>query len=211
MAQRRSNVGKGALGGQQGSAGDIGELGAGLTDLVLGNGPKPPEYGRTFSRASSLRFYTQYTEYERSMGLCNSGQSIRRPLLTVSQLLRQSIRKCLSRTYFDGTELDEADLREALAKHAECWTDDTLEPSIAPAAVSRMVVMGTETTAVDRIDAVQSRLEQYFENPSAERVFRDSSGAFKEGPAAVFSKAVVASLSPPRVQGQSGKQARHAR
>ncbi|CAB1100536.1 unnamed protein product [Ectocarpus sp. CCAP 1310/34] len=53
----------------------------------------------------------QYNEYERSMGLCNSGQSIKRPLLTSSQLLGQSIRKCLSRTYCDGTELEETDLR----------------------------------------------------------------------------------------------------
>jgi len=48
MAQRRSTVGRGALGGQQGSAGDIGELGAGLTDLVWGDGPKTPERGRIF-------------------------------------------------------------------------------------------------------------------------------------------------------------------
>ncbi|CAB1096113.1 unnamed protein product [Ectocarpus sp. CCAP 1310/34] len=164
----------------------------GFTDLVWGNRLKPPEYGRTFSRASSLRFFTQYNEYERSMGLCNSGQSIKRPLLNECQLLRQSIHKCLSRTYFDGTELEETDLCEALAKHAECWTDDTIEPSIAAAAVTRMVAMGTKATAVDRIDAVRSRLER--EYPSAER---NSAGAFKNGSAAVMSKAVVAESAPP--------------
>ena len=90
-----------------------------------------PEYGRTFSQANSLKFYTSYQEYKRSTALCNSGQSITRPVLTVAQLLRKSIRSCLSRTYFDGSELEETDLLEALAKHAECWTDDVMDLSIA--------------------------------------------------------------------------------
>ena len=84
-------------------------------------------------------------------------------MLSVAQLLRQSIRSCLSRTYFDGTEIQEHNLREALAKHAECWTDDSIDPSIAAAEVCRRVTMGSEAT-VDRIDAVHSRLEHYFEN-----------------------------------------------
>ena len=56
----------------------------------------------------------------------------------------------------------------------------------------RRVTMGSEATAVDQIDAVQSRLEQYFENPSAARVSCDTLGAYKRGPAAVISKALVA-------------------
>ena len=71
----------------------------------------------------------------------------------------------------------EDDLREALAKHAECWNDGALDLSIAAAEVCRRVTMGSEATAVDRIDAVHSRLEQFFLNPSAERVFRDTLGA----------------------------------
>ena len=93
--------------------------------------------------------------------------------------------------------LQEDDLREALAKHAECWTDDSVDPSTAAAEVCRRVTMGSEATAVNRIDAVHSCLEQYFENPSAERVFRDTLGAYKRGPAAVISKALVAGLNPP--------------
>ena len=89
----------------------------GLNDLILGSGPGAPQYGRVFSQAASLRFYTQYAEYERAMELSSNAQSISRPVLSVAQLLRQSIRSCLSWTYFDGTELQEDDLREALAKH----------------------------------------------------------------------------------------------
>ena len=39
---------------------DADEARAGFADLVMGQGPKAPVYGRTFSQASSLRFYTQY-------------------------------------------------------------------------------------------------------------------------------------------------------
>ena len=124
-------------------------------------------------------------------------QSISRPVLSVAQLLRQSIRSCLSRTYFGGTELQEDDLREALAKHAECWTDDSVYPSIAAAEVCRRVTMESEATAVDRINDVQSRLKEYFENLSATRVFLDTLGAYKRGRAAVTGKALVAGLNPP--------------
>ena len=199
MSQRRSQRGGAAAaegGGSQGPTSADDEVRIGLNDLILGNGPGAPQYGRVFSQAASLRFYTKYAEYERAMELSNNAQSISRPVLSVAQLLRQSIRSCLSLTYFDGTELQEDDLREALAKHAECWTDDSVDPSIAAAEVCRRVTMGSEATAVDRIDAVHSRLEQYFENPSAERVFRDTLGAYKRGPAAVISKALVAGLNP---------------
>ena len=108
--------------------------------------------------------------------------------------MRKYIRSCLSRTCFDGTELKDDDLREALAEHAECWTGDSIDPSITAAEVCRRVTMGSEATAVDRTDAVQSRLDQYFENPSAENVFRDARGASKRATAAVIRKAFVAGL-----------------
>ena len=120
MSQHRSQRGGGvaAGGGSPGSTSADGEVRVGLTDLILGNGPEAPQYGNVF--AASLRFFAQYAEYERSMELNNNTQSISRPVLSVSQLLRKSIRSCLSRTYFDGTELQDDDLRDALAKHAEC-------------------------------------------------------------------------------------------
>ena len=167
----------------------------GFAELILGQGPKAPTYGRTFSQASSLRFYTQYEEYKRSMELCNSGQSIQRPVLQLTQLLPKSIRSCLSRSFFNGDELEDDDLWEALAKHAECWEGDEIDPSIAAAEVSRLCRMGHEQTATDSVDAVLSRLESYFENPSAERVFRDK-GMYKSGPASIISKAFVAGLHP---------------
>ena len=200
MSQRGSQRGGAAAAegrGSQGSTSADCEVRIGLNDLIMGNGPGAPQYGRFFSQAASFCFYTQKAEHERAMELSNNAQSISRLVLSVAQLLRQSIRSCLSRTYYDGTELQEEDLREALAKHAECWTSDSIDPSIAAADVCRRVTMESEATAVDRIDAVHSRLEQYLENPSAERVFRDTLRAYRRDPAAVISKALVAGLQPP--------------
>ena len=80
------------------------------------------------------------------MEVSNNAQSISRPVLSVSQLLRKSFRSCLTRTYFDGPELQDDDHSEALAKHAECWTGDSIDPSIAAAGVCRRVTMWSEAT-----------------------------------------------------------------
>ena len=109
MSQHRSKrEGDAAAGGgSPGSTSAHIEVRVGLTDFILGNGPEALQYGRVFSQAASLRFFTQYAKYERSMELSNNAQSISRPVLSVSQLLRKSIRSCLSRNYFDATELQE--------------------------------------------------------------------------------------------------------
>ena len=131
------------------------------------------------------------------MDLSNNAQSISCSVLSVSQLLRNSIRLCLSRTCFDGTELQDDDLREALAKYAESCAGNSIDPSIAAAEVCHRMTMGSEATAVDQTDAIQSRLELCFENPIAEYDFCDARGTFKRGPAAVISQAFVAGLHPP--------------
>ena len=153
-----------AAGGTAGNAGAADEPGrAGeqvdFTKMILGERPSALACGRKFSQANSLRFYKAYEEYKRSLELCNSGQSITRPLLQLTQLLRKSIRSCLSRTYFDGSDLEEDDLLEALAKHAECWEGDRMDPAVALAAVTRLVTMGSEPTALERVDGVMGELE----------------------------------------------------
>ena len=60
---------------------------------------------------------------------------------------------------FDGAELQDDDFREALAKDAEYWTGDSVNPSAAAAEVCRRATMRSVATAVDRTDAVQSRME----------------------------------------------------
>ena len=101
-------------GGSQGPTSADGEARIGLDDLILRDDPGAQQYGRGFSQAASLRFYTQYAEYERAMELSNNAQSISRPVLSVAQLLRQSIRSCLSRTCSYGTELQKDDFARRL-------------------------------------------------------------------------------------------------
>ncbi|CAB1109830.1 unnamed protein product [Ectocarpus sp. CCAP 1310/34] len=169
--------------------------------LVLGgNGPTPPEYQRPFSQKNSLRFHQEYLEYERKITLSNLGQSVQRQVLKRTQLLPNSVRATLSRIYFrnaHGRELEEDDLLEALTKHAECWAEAQTDPHVAFTEVSRIVTMGKQPTAVDRIDAVYDKLSVYFENPRSKALFCEVNGAFKPGPAQVITKHLVAGLTPP--------------
>ena len=54
MSQHRSKRGGvvAAGGGSPGSMSADGEVRVGLTDLILGNGPKAPQYGSVFSQGS---------------------------------------------------------------------------------------------------------------------------------------------------------------
>ena len=92
MAQHRSQRGGGAVagGGSSGSTSADGEVRVGLTDLIVGKGPEAPQYGRVFSQAASLRFFTQYAEFERNMALSNKAQSISRPVLSVAAELQDA-------------------------------------------------------------------------------------------------------------------------
>ena len=58
--------------------------------------------------------------YEEAVKLSNKGRTVQAALLTVTELVPKHIRACLSRTIFDGTVLEEDNLREALARHAKC-------------------------------------------------------------------------------------------
>ena len=58
------------------------------------------------------------------------------------------------------SELSEEQRWEALSKHAECWTGDVVDPSVATATVKKPMVTGHEETAGDRLDAVLGRLEK---------------------------------------------------
>lgn len=40
------------------------------------------------------------------------------------------------------------DLREALAKHAECWDGDSADPSVVASVVEKAATMGLESTAL---------------------------------------------------------------
>lgn len=68
-----------------------------------------------------------------------------------------------------------------------------VNPAEVVAEVRELLAMRSEPTAVGRIDAVQDRLEEYFENPRAARFFRDSTTTkYVRGPdARVITAALV--------------------
>ena len=73
-------------------------------------------------------------------------------------------------------------MREALARHAQCWEEDEVDPSVAAAGVKKALVPRSEVTAVDGVEATWSFLEEYFAfNASIEGVFRHSRGRFSSG------------------------------
>ena len=41
---------------------------------------------------------------------------------------------------FDGSDLEEEKLREAQARHGQCWKKDEVEPSVAVAGVKKVLV-----------------------------------------------------------------------
>ena len=64
----------------------------------------------------------------------------------MSELLQKHIRACLSRTFFDRSDVEEKKLHEALAWHAQCWEEDDVEPSITAAGVNKVLAPRSEVT-----------------------------------------------------------------
>jgi len=146
-------------------------------DLVVGGGVTPPGYKGEFNVENSCRMFREYREYKRAVEISNSGQTVKRPLLKLSQLVPENIRWCLADIYFEdndeGTELTESDLERGLAQHGECWAGSDVNAAEVVDTVQRLLAMRSEPTAVARTDGVRSRMEEYFENPSVARVFRN--------------------------------------
>ena len=70
-------------------------------DFIFGGRITAPVYQKPFSVASSCQFFKEYREYKRNVELSNSGQTVQRPLLTLSQLLPEHVRWCLADLYFE--------------------------------------------------------------------------------------------------------------
>ena len=89
-------------------------------------------------------------------------------------------------------------MRKALAQHAQCWEKDGVDPFAAAAGVKKASAPRSEVTALDKVEAAWSSLEEYFAlNASIERVFRNFRGRFKSGPACIITAELVAGLHPP--------------
>ena len=169
-----------------------------FASLVSGDSKNPPEYRRFFSRTASKKCLRLYTDYERGVKQSKEKQTVKRHILSMSELLQKHIRTCLSRTFFDGSDVEEEKLREALAWHAQCWEEDGGDLSVAAAGVKKALAPRSELIALDRVKAAWSSREEYFAlNASIERVFRDSRDRVKSDSAHIITAELVAGLNPP--------------
>ena len=121
-------------------------------------------------------------------------------ILSMPELLQKHIRACLSRTCFDGSDLEEEKLREALPKYDQCLEEDEVDPSVTAADVKKALAPQSEVTALERVEVAWSSFEEYFALiASIERVFQDSRGRFKSCPAHIITAELLAGLNP-RIQ-----------
>lgn len=98
------------------------------------------------------------------------------------------------RGYFDGSELEEDNLKEALAKHAECWEDAELDFAIVEPAATQAATMEHESTTVGGVDAIRGCLERFFDFDNVRKAFRDTRESYRPGRAKVITKALVMGL-----------------
>ena len=78
----------------------------------------------------------------------------------LSKLLQKYICECLSRIFIDGSDVKEETFHEALAWHAHCFEEDEVDPSIAPTDVKQALPPRSDATALDRVGAVTSSLQE---------------------------------------------------
>ena len=126
MAHHRTEGGRGL---------EHSEMTDNFASLVFGDSRESPEYGRVFARTASTKFLRLHTDYGRGFKQSNKEQTVKRHILSMSELLQKHIRVCLSITFFDGSGYEEEKLREALAWHAQCWDEDEVDRFVAAAAV----------------------------------------------------------------------------
>ena len=108
-----------------------------FADLVLRGSLGPPQYGKGYSRDASKLMYHGYIEYRDAVTKTNRWQSVKRYVLTLSEVIPKHVRACLSRNVFEGSELSNDNLLEALAKHAECWKEEEIDAAVAVAGPKR--------------------------------------------------------------------------
>ena len=81
MAHRRTGGGGG---------GEHSEVTDKFASLVLGDSREPPEYEQGFSTTASKTFLRLYRDYERGVKQSNKKQTVKRHILSTSELLQRS-------------------------------------------------------------------------------------------------------------------------
>lgn len=102
------------------------------------------------------------------------------------------VTSCLSHGYVDGSELEEYNLKEALAKHTKCWEDAEMDSAVVRPAVTKAAIVGHESTTVIHVDTVSGSLERVFQRDNVRRAFRNFGESYRPGPAEGITEALVA-------------------
>ena len=153
------------------------------------------------SRTTSKKFLRLYTDYERGVKQSNKEKTVKRHIISMSDLPQKHIRACLSKTLFDGSDVKEEKLREALARQAQCREEGEVDRSVAAAGVKKALATRSEVTALDRVEAAWSSLKEYCAlNSSIERVFRYSRGRSKRRPVTYHHGGAGGGVKPARIQ-----------
>lgn len=96
-----------------------------------------------------------------------------------------------SGTNYDGTELDDEELKQGIAKHAKCCTGTGIDPREAAVGVEKALAVRSETTAMGRVEVQCSALEGYFgKNAGAECVFHEIERIITADPANIITRAI---------------------
>ena len=112
-------------------------------------------YGQLFLRTDSKKFRRSYTDYKRTVKQSNKGQTVKRHVLSMLELLQKHICACLSKTFSVVSNVEEK-LREALARHVRYWEEDEVDFSVAVAGVKKALAPRSEVTSLDRVEATWS-------------------------------------------------------
>ena len=116
-----------------------------------------PDYGRTFSKDASRRFYHTYAEFQRAVRIRNHGDSVQRYLVPVEEILPRFVRCSLSKLYFAGADITSDELMETIGRHGGCWDESGFDPSKVAHEVAQNLNMGEQSTARDRVNAVDEQ------------------------------------------------------
>ena len=74
-----------------------------------------------------------------------------------------------------------------MGRHGECWEGESVDPSVATDAVVKIMRMGSELAAEDRVNVVFfGNLENYLAHSGAAAVFRTPDGVYNKGPARII-------------------------
>ena len=82
-----------------GRGGEYSKMTDDFASFVFGDSRKPPGYERAFSRTASMKFLRLYTDCEQGVTQSNKEQTVKRHVLSMSELLQKHIRASVENVF----------------------------------------------------------------------------------------------------------------